>query len=74
MSQQDKDKAFFVVWLLNCIGDAWNCTAGEAYRALQRARIVDEYILPFYSVLHTMGREALIEDIDILAKKHGVAI
>lgn len=39
---------------------------------LQKARIVDEYILPFYDVLHTMGREALVEDINVIAREKGV--
>lgn len=44
----------------------------EAYALLQKARIVDEYILPFYDVLHTMGREALVEDINVIAREKGV--
>ena len=72
MSQREKDAVFFAVWLLGSIAEAWKCTPHEAYALLQKERIVDEYILPFYDVLHTMGREALVEDINVIAREKGV--
>lgn len=72
MSSADKEKAFFAVWLINCVADAWGCAAREVYRDLQTANIVNEYVIPLYPVLHTMGREALVDEITYLAKKRGV--
>lgn len=74
MSQRDKDVTFFTVWLLNCVADAWGWSAARVYRTLQEANIVDEYIVPLYDVLHTMGREALVEDIEIIAQNRGVSL
>lgn len=72
MSSADKEKTFFAVWLINCVADAWGCAAREVYRDLQTANIVNEYVIPLYPVLHTMGRGALVDEITCLAKKRGV--
>lgn len=74
MSQYEKDVTFFAVWLLNCIAESWGCSVREAYETLQRASIVDEYVLPLYDVLHTMGREALVDEIALVARKRGVLV
>ncbi len=74
MSQDDKDIIFFVAWLLNKVADAYGKTAAEAYRSLQSAHIVDDYLIPSYDVLHTMGELALIEDVQAVAAKRGVAL
>lgn len=74
MSQHDKDVIFFVAWLLNKIADVYGKTASEIYRSLQSANIVNDYLIPSYDVLHTMGELALIEDVQIVAAKRGVAL
>ena len=74
MSQHDKDVAFFVVWLLNRAADAWGRTASDVYRLLQRADIIDGYVIPCYEALHTLGAEALVEDLTIAAQKRGLSI
>ena len=74
MSQYDKDVIFFIAWLLNKIADAYGKTASEIYACLQSANIVNDYLIPSYDVLHTMGELALIEDVQIVAAKRGVAL
>lgn len=74
MSQYDKDVIFFVTWLLNKVADAYGKTAAETYRLLQSAHIVDDYLMPSYDVLHTMGELALIEDVQTVAAKRGVVL
>lgn len=72
MSQRDIDKSFFVVWLINQVARAWGMNAPTVYRLLQKGDIVDEYILPFFDQLHSMGSEALIDDVTGLARKKGL--
>lgn len=74
MSQCDKDTLTFVIWLINQVARAWGKTTPEVYRTLQQADIVNDYILPFYEQLHTMGSQALVDDITILARKRGLAV
>ena len=39
---------------------------------LKTAGILDEYILPCYDVLHTQGKEYIVNDITELMKRKGV--
>lgn len=72
MSPKEKDETFFVVWLINHVARAWNMTTADTYRLLQNADIVNAYLFEHYEVLHTMGQEALVEDVTILAKNKGL--
>ena len=74
MSQRDKDTLTFFVRLIQQIAGARGKTTPEVYRTLQQADIVNDYILPVYEQLHTMGSQALVEDITILARKRGLAV
>lgn len=74
MSQHDKDAVFFVVWLLNHVARAWGKTSAETYQLLQSVDIVNGYLYPCYDTLHTMGSEALVEDVTLLARKRGLAV
>lgn len=74
MTEHDKDVIFFVVWLLNAVSKEWGKPTAEVYRLLQDADIVNGYLFPCYDVLHTMGKEALVEDVTLLARKRGITI
>lgn len=74
MSQRDQDATFFVVWLLNHVARAWGKSTAETYRLLESVDIVSGYLYPSYDVLHTMGREVLVEDITLLARKRGLSV
>lgn len=56
-------KLTFVVFLLNKYALATNQTANEAYIQLNRLKIIDEYILKHFDVLHAFGEKYLIEDL-----------
>ena len=74
MNDHDKDAIFFVVWLLDGVSKAWGKSTAETYRLLQDVDIVNGYLFQCYDVLHTMGKEALIEDVTLLARKRGVDV
>lgn len=74
MSQRDKDVSFFVVWVLNKAARAWGCIPCEVYRTLQEANIVNDYLVGFYDTVHTMGEQAILDDLARLAARRGVAI
>lgn len=71
MSESDRDRVHFVVWLLGKLSKAWGMSPADAYRLLQREDIVNDYIVRFYDPLHSMGELALVEDISLLARSRG---
>lgn len=59
----EKKKLTFVVFILHALGQHWNMTTPEVYEILNTTGILDDYIIKCYDVLHTLGKEYLVEDI-----------
>ncbi len=58
-----------------CIGNLsrrLGISAKEVYQRLKTSGILSEYIIPCYDVLHTFGKEYLMEDLIGLMKEKGV--
>ena len=59
----EKKELTFVVFILYVLGQHWNMTTLEVYEILDSTGILDDYIIKCYDVLHTLGKEYLVEDI-----------
>ena len=59
----EKKELTFVVFILYALGEHWNMTTPEVYDILNSTGILDDYIIKCYDVLHTLGKEYLVEDI-----------
>ena len=70
----DKKDLEFVVFLIHALADKWSRPCRRVYQILNETGILDEYILPFYDVLHTQGREYLVDDITEFVRDKGVQI
>lgn len=47
-------------------------SADEVYRRLKQSGILHGYIIPSYDVLHTFGKEYLMEDLTEYMREKGV--
>ena len=65
----EKKELTFVVFVLHALGQHWNMTTPEVYDILNSTGILDDYIIKCYDVLHTLGKEYLVEDITGLLEK-----
>ena len=43
----------------------------KVYSILKATKTLDEYIVPYYDVLHTLGVEYLVDDITECVKERG---
>ena len=59
----EKKELTFVVFILYALGEHWKMTTPEVYEILDSTGILDDYIIKCYDVLHTLGKEYLVEDI-----------
>lgn len=59
----EKKELTFVVFILYALGEHWKMTTPEVYEILSTTGILDDYIIKCYDVLHTLGKEYLVEDI-----------
>ena len=64
----------FTVFLIHALADDWGRSYRCVYQILNDSGILDGYIVPFYDVLHTQGKQYLIEDITGFVKEKGVRI
>lgn len=70
----EKKELTFVVFVLHALGQHWNMTTPEVYDILNSTGILDDYIIKFYDVLHTLGKEYLVEDITEFVREKGIDV
>lgn len=64
----------FVIYLIHCLAENWKKLPAEVYQILNMTRVLDDYIIPCYDSLHTLGREYLVEDVTDFVREKGVVI
>ena len=69
-----KKELTFVVFILYALGEHWNMTTPEVYEILNTTGILDDYIIKCYDVLHTLGKEYLVEDITEFVREKGIDV
>ena len=64
----------FGVFMMHILAAAWSMLPSEAYALCKRSGALDKYIIPHYDVLHSMGANALIEDLTGYIRERGYEI
>lgn len=70
----EKKELTFVVFILHALGQHCNMTTPEVYDILNSTGILDDYIIKCYDVLHTLGKEYLVEDITEFVREKGIDV
>ena len=70
----ERKKLDFAVFLVHALAEAWKVLPRDAYRTLAACGALDGYVWPCYDVLHTMGRQALVDDLTGYAREKGFAV
>ncbi len=70
----EKKELIFVVFILYALGEHWKMTTPEVYEILNTTGILDDYIIKCYDVLHTLGKEYLVEDITEFVREKGMDV
>lgn len=61
----------FVTYCIGNLSRRLGMSASEVYRRLKQSGILFGYIIPCYDVLHTFGKEYLMEDLIEYMKEKG---
>jgi len=61
----------FSTFIFYSLSDSWKTSPTEVYKVLNSSGILDGYIIEAYDVLHTLGKEYLVEDITDLVNGRG---
>ena len=62
----------FSIFILYSLADKWKKTPAFVYNILNSTGILDNYVISGYDVLHTLGKEYLVEDITEYVREKGV--
>ena len=69
-----KKELRFSIFMLYSLADEWKMSPAKVYKILNSTGILDNYIIKCYDVLHTQGKEYLVEDITAFAREKGVNV
>lgn len=64
----------FSIFILYSLADKWNMKPAAVYNILNTTGILDNYVIACYDVLHTQGKEYLVEDITDYVREKGVIL
>jgi hypothetical protein len=68
----NEDNFSFAVYIIHACADRWNTTPSKVYAALEKSGCLDNYIIPYYDVLHTQSTDYVVHDIGEYLKDRGV--
>jgi hypothetical protein len=64
MDDMNRDQVEFSVFCIENVADKLDIPGNEAYRLLsEESSILNEYIIPNYEILHTQGKEYIVDDV-----------
>lgn len=64
----------FSIFILYSLAEKWKKTPSAVYDILNSTGILDNYVIAGYDVLHTLGKEYLVEDITDYVREKGVYV
>ncbi len=71
----DNEKMEFAIFCIENVAARFHVDAAVVYDAFTReSDILDGYILPCYNVLHTQGKDYIVNDLIDMMKEKGVLI
>ena len=61
----------FITYCVGNLADRLKMSASQVYKLLRSSGVLGDYIIPCYDVLHTFGKEYIIDDLVNMLKKKG---
>ncbi len=64
----------FVIFIIHACATKWHKLSPEVFDLLEQANCIDDYLVPYYDVLHTQGEKYLVNDVENYLTARGVVI
>lgn len=68
----NKDILEFLTIIIGAIAERLDCPVRDVYRRLKSSKILDDYMIPCYDVLHTFSIAYVVDDVVDFMKREGV--
>ena len=70
----NRDSFSFVIYMIHACANQWGKVPSDVYKLLQKTGCIDNYLVPYYDILHTQGTDYIVEDIKEYLGIRGVRI
>ena len=64
----------FITFCVGSLADALHWSASRVYAALRSTGLLTDYIVPCYDVLHTFGKDYIVEDLTEALREKGALV
>ena len=69
-----KKELRFAIFMLYSLADEWKMSPVKVYKILNSTGILENYIIKCYDVLHTQGKEYLVENVTDFVREKGIDV
>lgn len=69
-----RDVFSFIIYMIHELAESWNMLPSRVFHILKESGCIDNYLVPYFDVLHTLGSQYLVRDITEYVEKRGAAI
>lgn len=70
----DEAKLYFLLFIIHSLAEKYNMLPKKVYETLNKTDIIEKYIIGCYDVAHSMGKLAIINDIEEYLENRGIKI
>lgn len=70
----NRDETEFIIYIINEVANIKGISTSKVYKAINETDCINEYLVPFYDVLHTLSSENVANDVIEYVEKRGVVI
>lgn len=70
----DKNILEFVTFAIGSVAERLQKSPSEIYKIFRQSNVIAGYLIPAYDVLHTFGRQYLVDDVLDFLQEKGVKL
>lgn len=70
----DKNILEFITFAIGSVAERLQKSPSEIYKIFRQSNVIAGYLIPAYDVLHTFGRQYLVDDVLDFMKEKGVKL
>ena len=70
----DKNILAFITFAIGSVAERLQKSPSEIYKIFRQSNVIAGYLIPAYDVLHTFGRQYLVDDVLDFMKEKGVKL
>lgn len=59
-----KEEFEFIIYMIHACANRWGKSPSEVYKSLKDHGCLTNYLIPAYDVLHTLGTQTVVTDIE----------